>query len=69
VFCGLGQRKAVKEERDRFREMTWCCWCSGLGLRGSVAVGRRRGRTGGGTGASSTLQSGCSGGGNGNWFA
>jgi hypothetical protein len=31
--------------------VTWCYWCSWLGLRGSVAVGRRRGRTGGGTGA------------------
>jgi hypothetical protein len=51
VFCWPGCRKVVKEERDRFWEMTWCYWCSWLGLRGSVAAGRRRGRAGGGTGA------------------
>jgi hypothetical protein len=24
--------------------MMWCCWCSWLGFRGSVASGRRRGQ-------------------------
>jgi hypothetical protein len=51
VFYELGRRRAVKEGRDHFKEMMWCCWCSWLGLRSSVEVGRRRGRTGGGTGA------------------
>jgi hypothetical protein len=59
----------VKEGRDRFREMMWCCWYSWLGLRGSVAVGRRRDRMGSGTGAPSALRSSGSGGRNGNWFA
>jgi hypothetical protein len=27
TFCGLGWQRAVKEGWDRFREMTWCCWC------------------------------------------
>jgi hypothetical protein len=49
TFCRLGCQKVVKEERDCFWEMTWCCWCSWLGLRGSVAAGRRRGRASGGT--------------------
>jgi hypothetical protein len=51
AFCRLGCQKVVKEEQNCFWEMTWCCWCSWLGLRGSVAAGRRRGRAGGGTGA------------------
>jgi hypothetical protein len=25
VYFGL--LSAVKEGRDHFREMTWCCWC------------------------------------------
>jgi hypothetical protein len=51
AFCRLGCRKAVMEEQNHLWEMTWCCWCSRLGLRGSVAAGRRRGRAGGRTGA------------------
>jgi hypothetical protein len=44
AFCGLGCRKAVKEERNHFWGITWCCWCSWLGLRSFVSAGRRRGR-------------------------
>jgi hypothetical protein len=31
----------VKEGRDRFREMMWCCWCPRSGWRGPVLAGRR----------------------------
>jgi hypothetical protein len=44
VFWWLGCRRAVKKLLGRFYGMMWCCWCPWLGLRGSVAASRRRGR-------------------------
>jgi hypothetical protein len=34
----------VKKLLGSFYGMMWCCWCSWLGLRGSAAASRRRGR-------------------------
>jgi hypothetical protein len=44
VFRWLGCRRAVKKLLGSFYGMMWCCWCPWLGLRGSVAECRRRGR-------------------------
>jgi hypothetical protein len=43
-FRWLGCRRAVKKLLESFYRMMWCCWCPWLGLRGSVAASRRRGR-------------------------